>query len=148
MREVRQRRPRKRCPKFLKWLKTEPCAICLSLAPSDPAHLRSASREHDKEYPGRGAKPDDRWATPLCRLHHDMQHYGGYSELAWWRSEGFPNPFALAISYYNRFTSETGYVEPPPRKKRAKKKSKFAKRKTQWPKRKMQSRADLQARKA
>lgn len=40
-----------------------------------------------------------------------------HGEIAWWRSRGIDDPFALAIRYYNRYRREHPDA-PPPREKR------------------------------
>jgi hypothetical protein len=100
---LRQRRPRQSDPKYLKWLRTQPCACgCHRAPPCDAAHLRSRSLEYDKES-GYG-KPDDRWALPLNHWCHMAQHR--HNELQWWADRGVEDPFALCITYYQRFKEQ------------------------------------------
>ena len=105
MRPLRQRKPRLRDPAYLAWLRKQRCACgCLQGPPCDAAHLRARSLEHDKESPGIGAKPDDRWALPLKHAHHMKQHDHG-DELDWWSLRGI-DPFKLCLTYYERYLKE------------------------------------------
>lgn len=58
-------------------------------------------------------KPDDRYATPLCRQDHDAQHAFG-NETEWWRLAGL-NPFEIAAELY----AEYGGTGGKPRKRTA-----------------------------
>jgi len=95
---LRQRQPREEDPAYLAYVRTLPCTVCRRPGPSDPAHLRTAARQHGKPPTGMGEKPSDCWVLPLCRTHHDDQHRN--NELAWWTRQGIPDPFALAIALY------------------------------------------------
>jgi hypothetical protein len=100
---LRQRRPRLRDPNYLKWLREQRCACgCFRGPPCDAAHLRSRSLEYDKES-GYG-KPDDRWAMPLNHWCHMDQHR--HNELQWWADRGVKDPFALCITYHQRYLKE------------------------------------------
>lgn len=61
-------RPIIRDRKYLDWLRTERCAICGLVGPSDPAHIGTA---------GKGLKSSDDEALPLCRYHHVVGHTKG-----------------------------------------------------------------------
>jgi hypothetical protein len=87
--------PRRIDEPYLAWIREQPCCICGKL-PSEAAHLRVGSINHDKTYGALGMKSSDKWALPLCRSHHVEQHAS--NELEWWASRGI-NPFELAISY-------------------------------------------------
>lgn len=94
---TKQRRPRDRDEKHLRWMRTLRCCICGAPNP-DPAHIRAASQIHGKRQTGGGEKPSDKFTVPLCRTHHDEQHAAG-NEIAWWASKGV-DPFGLALSLY------------------------------------------------
>jgi hypothetical protein len=51
--------------KYLKWVRTLPCAVCGS--PAEPHHLRLG-------FAGIGQKSSDCLCIPLCRIHHDDFH--------------------------------------------------------------------------
>lgn len=103
--EQRARRPkspkadrgRVRDNAYLAWLRRQPCAIC-RVTPSDAAHIRTPK---PGELPtGLQRKPDDRRATPLCRVHHEMQH--GMNEMRFWRAFCL-DPFEVASRHYAEF---------------------------------------------
>lgn len=54
--------------KHFAWVKTLPCVVCMRRGPSDPHHLKRAAHEGVK---GGARKHPDRFAIPLCRVHHD-----------------------------------------------------------------------------
>ncbi|VVT52221.1 Uncharacterized protein, YdfU family [Kosakonia radicincitans] len=54
-------------PKFLAWVKTQPCACCGNPA-DDPHHLIGWGQG------GTGTKAHDAFTIPLCRQHHDELH--------------------------------------------------------------------------
>lgn len=99
--ELRQRRPRIKDERHLRFIRTLPCCVCRSRYQVEAAHLRQSSSEHDKIEAGVGAKPDDRWTTPLCSGHHrtlpDAQHAIG--EEAFWEKHGI-DPFKLCIALH------------------------------------------------
>lgn len=97
MTALRQRLPREEDPAYLAYVRTLPCLICRRPG-SDPAHLRTGSRQYEKPPTGMGEKPSDRWVLPLCRTHHDDQHRN--NELEWWARQGIPDPFAVAQALY------------------------------------------------
>jgi hypothetical protein len=111
---VRQRQPRIEDAAHLAYVRTLPCLIC-GKPGSDPAHLRTASREYGKRETGMQEKPSDCWVLPLCRFHHSEQHSG--NELAWWASYGIPDPFAKAVELY---ASRPGASKPPQERRRRK----------------------------
>ena len=110
---MNQRIPRKHDRGFLRFLRQRACVACgfagSFLIPIDPAHIRAASAEHGKRYVGMGERPDDRFATPLCRTCHDAQHAFG-SELEWWKLAGL-DPFAIAAKLYAEYGGDGGYVK-------------------------------------
>ena len=65
---------------------------------SNPDLVRCmAGPAYGKRDTGTAQKPDDRWATPLCRQHHDEQHKG--SEAAFWAAQGI-DPFVLSLTLW------------------------------------------------
>lgn len=92
------RQPRKTDPKHLKFVRQRRCCVCLDNTGSDPAHIRFSDARVAKVNAGVGAKPDDRWVTPLCRKHHDEQH--SMNERAFWLKYGI-DPIFLALALYS-----------------------------------------------
>ena len=84
---------------YLDWLKTKPCVACHAAPPSDPAHIRIGLF-------AMGMKPDDRFATSLCRPCHDAQHAFG-DEAKWWKLAGL-DPFEIAAKLYAEFGGKGG----------------------------------------
>lgn len=123
---LNQRQPRLHDPGYLKWLRKMPCCVCHKPAPCDAAHVKSASPLHGKPSSGT-AKPDDRWAVPLCRSCHTMQHNRG-DELAHWKDQRI-NPFMLSTAYYHNYGGTGG--EPKKPRKIAKRKPKDQRQKIQ-----------------
>lgn len=61
------------CRPYLDWLKTLPCDVCGTPAPSDPSHVNA--------FKGQGTKSPDLWAIPECRTCHEAYERGpGLSE--------------------------------------------------------------------
>jgi hypothetical protein len=90
-----QREPRQHDEQYLAWLRSQPCCIC-GADGSDAAHLRMGSVNDGKRSTGMGEKSSDKWAVPLCRRHHDMQH--AMAEREFWASFGL-DPMALSMHY-------------------------------------------------
>jgi hypothetical protein len=97
-----KKHPRLRDEKYLAWIREQPCCLCGR--PAEAAHLRVGSINHGKGIGAFGMKSSDKWALPLCRLHHIEQHAAG-NELEWWSKRGI-DPFVLAISYQQARRSE------------------------------------------
>jgi hypothetical protein len=91
---LRQRQPRERNEKHLKFIRSLPCCICGGID-VEAAHIRVGSINHDKASTGMAEKPSDRWTVPLCNRHHREQHT--MAELDFWNHYGI-NPFTLAIT--------------------------------------------------
>jgi hypothetical protein len=91
---LRQREPRQRNEKHLRYVASLPCCIC-GRTDVQAAHIRTASLEHGKRGLGMQEKASDAWGTPLCVDHHAEQHT--MAEMAFWKKYGI-DPFALAIS--------------------------------------------------
>ena len=66
--------------------------------PCDPCHIRTGSPSYRKKRTGGGQRPDDCWTLPLTRAEHDAQH--DMNEMAFWRSHGIEDPFAIALELY------------------------------------------------
>lgn len=103
-----KRQPRERNNAFLAFVRRHPCAVCGS-SPVDAAHTRFGNPAVGRLNPGMGAKPSDRFATPLCRTHHEAQHAHG-NERAWWASVGI-DPDALSASLYAAFLAGSDPVQ-------------------------------------
>lgn len=86
-------RGRERDNGYLAFLRRQPCACCGAPAPSDAAHIRMASPERGKKPTGMQVKPSDRFAVPLSRTCHTVQHSG--SEARFWAERGL-DPFEIA----------------------------------------------------
>jgi len=83
-------RGRERDNGFLAFLRRQPCCVGHVLGGCDghvdAAHIRFGDAKAGRVNPGMSVKPSDRWATPLCRVHHTAQH--GRNERAWWQEVG------------------------------------------------------------
>lgn len=84
---LRQRQPRVRNKAYLGWIARLPCVTC-GREPVECAHVRMAAPEVGKRQCGKGEKPSDWWALPLCpgchRLDPNAQHTMGERE--WWEA--------------------------------------------------------------
>lgn len=60
-----------RLPKYLAWLRKQPCAICGRHGPSQACHVRRGTDG------GMGIKPSDNFAFPMCIYCHNEQHWIG-----------------------------------------------------------------------
>ncbi len=56
-------------PKYLEWIRRQPCQECGKPGPSDPHHIAS-----DLHQSGMGMKAPDLLAMPLCRMCHSSHH--------------------------------------------------------------------------
>lgn len=112
---MNQRRPRLLDPVYLAFLRLQPCYVCGSRERVQAAHIRMACPERDKRYCGKGEKPDDRWAVPLCALDHVdgklSQHKIG--ERKFWALHQL-DPFEIAARLY-----KIGHGTEAPAKRRA-----------------------------
>lgn|SRR5882724_265061 len=111
MTEIGQKAPRVRDPKYLAWLRLQPCCLCGNDR-SEACHIRSGSIAYGKRETGMSEKPDDKWAVPMDRSCHGKQH--AMNELEFWRSYGI-DPFGLASRYYAR-AAFSGHSSPIARK--------------------------------
>lgn len=94
--ELRQRDPRIKDKEYLAYIRQQPCCICGDNVSVEAAHLRVGSINDDKRDAGGGEKSSDKWALPLCGVHHREQHR--MNEREFWASWGI-DPFALAMRY-------------------------------------------------
>lgn len=92
-----QRQPRERDEEHLDAIRQCPCLSCGHDPCATAAHLRISSAEHEKKNAGIGAKPSDRWTTPLCHDCHMKQHSEG--ENAFWKRLAL-DPFKIADALY------------------------------------------------
>lgn len=101
------RRPRIEDGRHLKFVRQLPCCICGTHKQVEAAHVRMVSLAHGKPAAGMQEKPDDRWAVPLCRAHHqdlpDAQHKIG--EPVFWKKHGI-DPFLLALNLWGATENE------------------------------------------
>jgi len=56
-------------PKYLEWIKRQPCQGCSRPGPSVPHHLKG-----DFNQSGAGMKAPDLLSMPLCKMCHDSHH--------------------------------------------------------------------------
>jgi hypothetical protein len=84
---------RERDRDHLRFVATQPCLVC-GRTPSDAHHLRFA------EPRAMGRKVSDRFAVPICRLHHRELHRRG-NERTWWQSQGI-DPLVIAADLWGR----------------------------------------------
>ncbi len=91
---LRQRQPRIKDNKHLKYISSLPCCIC-GRTDTQAAHIRTAALEHGKSHTGMAEKPSDKWTVPLCIKHHAEQH--SMNEMDFWKCHGI-NPFILAMT--------------------------------------------------
>jgi len=84
---------RERDRDHLRFVAAQPCLVCGRI-PSDPHHLKFAEQR------AMGRKVSDRFAVPICRLHHRELHRGG-SEHAWWQRYGI-DPLATAATLWGQ----------------------------------------------
>jgi hypothetical protein len=151
-----QRQPRVEDPAWLALVRQMPCLVC-GYPRSDPAHLRTGSRQYGKRQCGMGEKPDDWWVLPLCRTHHRAQHDRG-DEMAWWASVGIPDPHGHAKALYATRPPELRPLPAPARRKKSRAAEprhkpaartkiavarKIPARKTKWATRELRGRNDL-----
>lgn len=103
------RRPRPEGQKdeaHLNLLRACPCLTC-GAEPAEAAHLRYGDAEAGKPFTGKGQRPADRWANPLCPSCHrngpDHQHSA--NERAWWAARGI-DPINAAHRLYELSRAE------------------------------------------
>lgn len=96
MTALRQRAPRETDRKHLTAVRQLPCLLCRR-SPCDAAHIRIGDLLRDKRPTGKGEKPSDKWAVPLCHRCHMEQHRHG--ERIFWEAQRI-DPIAVAIGLY------------------------------------------------
>jgi ERF superfamily len=82
---------RERDRDHLRLVASQPCVVC-GRTPSDAHHIKFA------EQPTMGRKVSDRFAVPICRLHHRELHRRG-NERAWWENQGI-DPLSIAAALW------------------------------------------------
>ena len=99
---LRQRQPRIEDPRFLDFVREQPCCVCGGQA--EAAHVRMASEAHGKRSTGMAEKPDDRWSVPLCPTCHrdDVRSQHAVGEVEFWSRVGL-DPFEIAEGLYQEF---------------------------------------------
>lgn len=100
-----QRQPRVRNNAYLAFLRRQPCLNCNTPTGSDAAHIRFAPTGSGWRYVGKGEKPDDVRAVPLCRSCHTLQH--SMSERRFWEDILGYDPVEQCAKYWARFTAQT-----------------------------------------
>lgn len=97
---LRLRRSRGRAPTYLARIRLLPCLAC-GLEPCGvAAHVRMQSGAHGK-HGGMQAKPEDKWAVPLCSGCHteDLNSQHRVGEREFWARIGL-NPLLVAERLY------------------------------------------------
>jgi hypothetical protein len=98
-------RGRVREPGFLAYLRRLPCVAGLvggcCEGPVEAAHIRFSDAAAGRINSGMQCKPSDRWATPLCRHHHQHDQHTR-SERAFWEGLGI-EPGALSTALYEAY---------------------------------------------
>lgn len=100
-------RPRLHDDGYLAFLRTKPCCICGRENETEACHIRIGFLALNK-------KPDDRFAVPMCSMHHRHQH--GMNEADFWDDYVFVlAPFEIAAKLYEEY----GGMGGRPRKRKA-----------------------------
>lgn len=69
---------------YLDRIRALPCLKC-GRSPCEAAHVRFSDARAAKVNPGFGAKPEDRWAVPLCaECHRGLKGQHTRGEQDWW----------------------------------------------------------------
>jgi hypothetical protein len=84
---------RERDRDHLRFVASQPCLVC-GRTPSDAHHVKLAEQR------AMGRKVSDKFAVPICRLHHRELHRRG-NERVWWQNQGI-DPLAIAASLWAR----------------------------------------------
>jgi hypothetical protein len=77
-----------------------PCSVCLVSRPTaiiDPHHLRGGEAAAER---GVGMRASDKWAVPLCRMHHDALHRISSRREKQWFYDGGIDPYDLAVALW------------------------------------------------
>lgn len=87
--------------KHLSLVRQMPCCVCLEVRPKvtiDPHHLKSGPAKDER---GIGLRATDKWALPVCRLHHEMvERLSSRSETQFFFDAGV-DPHDLAKSLWD-----------------------------------------------
>ena len=96
MSEPFQKKPRERDLAHLIFIRQQDCCIpnCKNNINVEAHHPRINSINGDS--PGMAQKASDKWALPLCGMHHREAH--SMNEMVFWAKYGI-DPFALAMHY-------------------------------------------------
>jgi hypothetical protein len=89
---------RERDRDHLRFVAAQPCLVC-GRTPSDPHHIKFAEQR------SMGRKVSDRFAVPICRLHHRELHRRG-NERAWWQKQAI-DPLVSAGSLWAKTHATT-----------------------------------------
>lgn len=93
---TRQKRPRQRDEAYLDFIRQLSCIICGDTTSTEAAHLRAACASAGHRPVGKGERPDDRWAMPLCSACHREQH--AFNETVFWETYNIdPHYLSLAL---------------------------------------------------
>ena len=84
---------RERDRDHLKFVTSQPCLVC-GRTPSDAHHIKFAEQR------AMGRKVSDKFAVPICRLHHRELHRRG-NERVWWQNQGI-DPLLAAATLWAR----------------------------------------------
>ena len=84
---------RERDRDHLRFVASQPCLVC-GRTPSDAHHIKFAEQR------AMGRKVSDKFAVPICRLHHRELHRRG-NERVWWETQGI-DPLAIAATLWGR----------------------------------------------
>jgi hypothetical protein len=84
---------RERDRDYLRFVTSQPCLVC-GRTPSDAHHLKFAEQR------AMGRKVSDKFAVPICRLHHRELHRRG-NERVWWQNQGI-DPLDVAATLWAR----------------------------------------------
>jgi hypothetical protein len=96
---ARQRRPRERDPRHLRFVAERPCVICRTNVGVCAHHIKMANPRICKPAASNiGMKADDCYTLPLCFTHHEQLHAKG--EAKFWRPYGSDDVCLLALSLY------------------------------------------------
>ena len=117
----RSRRPRVERPDHLDFIRSLPCLACRFGPESnldgasmgvEAAHIRYADLRFAKRETGKGEKPDDKWAVPLCARHHRTGPQAQHSmdEEAFWRLQNIDATRVAAGLFLNSGDHNAGLI--------------------------------------
>lgn len=95
--QIRPREPRVKDGNHLDFVRSLPCVCCQDNTTTEAAHVRFGDSRAAKRHLGKGEKPDDSFAVPLCGGHHRMQHE--ISERRFWDEAGI-DPIFVALALH------------------------------------------------